>query len=85
MLHLLDLVAHGKAVSTAASADMLHLLLRQRVNDRLPRLLPDEAQVEHKTGNLPGTVNDVGILYGPSSTVAVAALISDTPDETARR
>jgi beta-lactamase class A len=83
MLHFLDLVAHGKAVSAGASADMLHLMLRQRVNDRLPRLLPDEAQVAHKTGNLPGTVNDVGIIYGPSSTVAVAALISDTPDETA--
>jgi beta-lactamase class A len=83
MLHFLDLVAHGKAVSSAASADMLRLMLRQRVNDRLPRLLPDEAQVAHKTGNLPGTVNDVGIIYGPSSTVAVAALVSDTPDETA--
>jgi beta-lactamase class A len=81
MLHFMDLVARGKAVSAAASADMVHLLLRQRVNDRLPRLLPDDVQVAHKTGNLPGTVNDVGIVYGPSSTVAVAALISDTADE----
>jgi len=62
---------------------MIHLLLRQRVNDRLPRLLPNGVEVAHKTGNLPGTVNDVGILYGPSSTVAVAALVSDTSDETA--
>src|SRR3977135_3307657 len=53
-----------------------------RVNDRLPRLLPYDVQVAHKTGNLPGTVNDVGIVYGPSSTVAVAVLISDTTDET---
>ena len=83
MLHLLDVVAQGKAVSTAASADMLHLLLRQRVNDRLPRLLPGDVQMAHKTGNLPGTVNDVGIVYGPSSTVAVAVLISETTDETA--
>jgi hypothetical protein len=83
MLRFLDLLAHGRLVSPAASADMLHLLLRQRVNDRLPRLLPDDVQVAHKTGNLPGTVNDVGILYGPNSTVAVAALVSDTTDETA--
>jgi beta-lactamase class A len=82
MLHLVDVVAQGKAVSTGASADMLHLLLRQRVNDRLPRLLPGDVQVAHKTGNLPGTVNDVGIVYGPSSTVTVAVLISDTTDET---
>jgi beta-lactamase class A len=83
MLHLTEQIADGKAVSRAASADMLHLLLRQRVNDRLPRLLPDDVQVAHKTGNLPGVVNDVGILYGPTSTVAVAALVSDTTDETA--
>jgi len=83
MLTLLEAVARGKAVSPAASADMLHLLLRQRVNDRLPRLLPDEVRVAHKTGNLPGVVNDVGILYGPTTTVGVAALISDTSNEAA--
>jgi len=82
MLHLLDVMATGNAVSPTASADMVHLLLRQRVNDRLPRLLPSDVQIAHKTGNLPGTVNDVGILYGPSSTVAIAVLISDTTDET---
>jgi beta-lactamase class A len=81
MLRLMELMARGKTVSASASADMLNLLLRQRVNDRLPRLLPADVQVAHKTGNLPGTVNDVGILYGPSSTIAVAALVSDTADE----
>ena len=81
MLRLMDVLAQGKAVSPSASADMLHLLLRQRVNNRLPRLLPATVQIAHKTGNLPGTVNDVGILYGPSSTIAVAVLVSDTSDE----
>jgi beta-lactamase class A len=81
MLHLVELMADGKAVSASASTDMLHVMLRQHVNDRLPRLLPSEVQVAHKTGNLPGTVNDVGILYGPTATIAVAALISDTDDE----
>ncbi|HEX8969648.1 MAG TPA: serine hydrolase, partial [Chloroflexota bacterium] len=82
MLHFLDQVATGRAVSPAASADMLHILLRQRVNERLPRLLPQQVLVAHKTGNLPGTVNDVGILYGPTTTIAVAALVSGTTDET---
>jgi beta-lactamase class A len=80
---LLELIADGNAVSNSASADMLHLLLRQRVNDRLPRLLPASVQVAHKTGNLPGVVNDAGILYGSKSTVLVAALVSDTSDEVA--
>jgi beta-lactamase class A len=83
MATLLERIARGQAVSLTASADMDHLLLRQRVNDRLPRLLPDAAQVAHKTGNLPGTVNDVGIIYGLHSTVLVAALVSDAHDEAA--
>jgi beta-lactamase class A len=78
MLVLLEQIARGRAVSPEASAEMVHLLLRQRVNDRLPRLLPDTAQVAHKTGNLPDVVNDVGIIYGPRSTVIVAALVADT-------
>jgi beta-lactamase class A len=81
MLNLLERIARGTAVSRTASADMLHLLLRQRVNDRLPRLLPDEASVAHKTGNLPGIINDVGVIYGPRSTTIIAGLIADTADE----
>ncbi|MBV9170389.1 MAG: serine hydrolase [Chloroflexi bacterium] len=83
MESFLETVARGRAVSPGDSADMVHLLLRQRVNDRIPRLLPDGVQVAHKTGNLPGVVNDVGLLYGPNSTVALAVLVSDTTDETA--
>jgi beta-lactamase class A len=83
MLMLLEPIARGDAVSPAASSEMLHLLLRQRVNDRLPRLLPDDVRVAHKTGNLPGTVNDVGLVYGENSTVAVAVLISDTTNDAA--
>src|SRR5262245_3008473 len=53
MLTLLEAIARGKAVSPSASADMVHLLLRQRVNDRLPRLLPDDVRVAHNAGNPP--------------------------------
>jgi beta-lactamase class A len=80
MLVLLERIARGQAVSPEASAEMVHLLLRQRVNDRLPRLLPDGVQAAHKTGNLPGVANDVGIIYGPKSTVVVAALVADTAE-----
>jgi beta-lactamase class A len=83
MLRLLEAVGRGDAISKTASSEMVHLMLRQRVNDRLPSMLPESVKVAHKTGNLPGVVNDVGLLYGPNSTVAVAVLISDTTNEAA--
>ncbi len=83
MLVLLERIARAQAVSPEASADMLHLLLRQKVNDRLPRLLPPGVQVAHKTGNLDGITNDVGIIYGQRSTLVVSMLVSDTLDEDA--
>ncbi len=36
----------------------------------------------HKTGNVYGVVNDVGIIYGPSGPFVVAVLIEDTRNET---
>ena len=60
---------------------MIKLMAQQRVNDRIPRLLPPGAVVAHKTGNLPGVVNDVGIVYGPSGPFVVAVLFDRASDE----
>lgn len=81
MLRLLEMAALGEAVSPRASGEMVQLMARQRVNDRLPRLLPPGTVVAHKTGNLPGVVNDVGIIYGPSGPFVVAVLVDGTNDE----
>ncbi len=80
MLTLLELIAREQAVSPESSHAMLDLLLRQRINDRLPRLLPPSTHVAHKTGNLPGIVNDAGVVYGSQSTLVVTVLVSETQD-----
>ena len=70
----------GEVVSTDASAEMLRLLSRQVINDRLTVLLPFEAVVAHKTGNLPGLYHDVGVIYtldGP----AVVAVLTEGAEE----
>lgn len=81
MLTFLEMLALGKAVSPSASAEMVSLMARQRVNDRIPRHLPTTATVAHKTGNLPGVVHDVGIVYGPEATFIIAILVERTADE----
>jgi beta-lactamase class A len=75
------LLLDGEAVRRDASARMLKTLLRQRVDDRFPVLLPKGTRVAHKTGNLPGVVHDAGVVYAPAGPVVLVALAQDVPDE----
>lgn len=63
MSALLAMIYQGRAASRAASDEMLRILLKQTLNDRLPRFLPPGTRVAHKTGTLDGFRNDAGILY----------------------
>jgi beta-lactamase class A len=80
MALLFERLLAGVAVDAVASAQMLALLKSQQVNDRLPALLPPNAVVAHKTGNLPGLVHDAGVIFAPAEPLIVAAL-SDEVDE----
>jgi beta-lactamase class A len=82
MLTFFEMLARGRGSSPEASAEMIHMLARQRVNDRIPRLLPRSAVVAHKTGNLPGVVNDAGIVYAPDASFVFVVLVEGTPNET---
>ena len=81
MLSFMEMLGRGQGISPEASQEMLQLLARQRINDRIPRLLPGGTTVAHKTGNLPGIVNDVGLVSSPDTTFAIAVFIADTPTE----
>jgi beta-lactamase class A len=74
MARWLRLAYEGELVDPGASAEMLDLLARQEINDRLPYLLPPGTRVAHKTGELPGLTHDVGIVYAPSGPFVLAVL-----------
>ena len=60
---LFELMARGELVSKAASAEMIEILKRQQVNNRIPRYLK-AITVAHKTGDgQPWIGNDAGILW----------------------
>ncbi len=72
LTELLARIWRGEIVSRAACDSMLEILLKQQLNDRLPRYLPPGTRCAHKTGTLPGIRNDSGIIYaGDNSRVAV--------------
>jgi beta-lactamase class A len=58
------LLAGNELVSNKASATMKTILGRQQFTDIMMLFLPEGIQVDHKTGGLPGSVLDVGLVYG---------------------
>ena len=87
LTELLARIWRGEAVNRTACDAMLAILLKQQLNDRLPRYLPPGTPCAHKTGTLPGIRNDSGIIYaGDNSHVAVTVFsrwddeaVSDDP------
>lgn len=64
---LFEKIYKKEAVSKNASEEMVNLLMGQKINDRIPKYLPKDVKVAHKTGELEGIRNDAGIVFGKKS------------------
>lgn len=58
---------------------MRTLLLGESRNNRIPARLPAGTPVAHKTGDLAGVSNDVGVVYVSTGPVTIAILAHDVP------
>lgn len=57
-------LADGQVVSTDASSQIINLLSKAQINNRIPDQLPkDEVKIAHKTGELSRIRHDAGIVY----------------------
>jgi beta-lactamase class A len=75
LTNLLQMIWEGKTPNRAGSDGALEILLKQQLNDRIPRFLPPGTRVAHKTGTLHGVRNDSGIIYaGEKAHVALTLL-----------
>ena len=66
----------GKELSEIA----LSFLKDQKVNDRLPRYLPGDIVVAHKTGLENGIVHDAGIVFTPKGNYIICVLTKKVKD-----
>lgn len=60
---LLELLYRGEWVSPEASAGMLDIMKHCQTNTRIPKNLPANVEVAHKTGSLDKLNVDIGIVY----------------------
>jgi uncharacterized YceG family protein len=81
----LEQIAEGRAVSKQASAEMRSILLRQEINDRLPRFLPKGMRIAHKTGTVKGLTHDAGVVYTRQGPVVIVAMTEGVRGEAAAK
>jgi beta-lactamase class A len=80
MVALLTRITTEQLISPTSSRAMRDLMLATRDTSRLPRLLPTEARVAHKSGWYQGVSNDVGIVYSPLGKFVVAVFTNGSDD-----
>lgn len=77
---------NGKVIDGDYSKQMLELLSRQKINDRIPKLLPKEVKVAHKTADLDYFEHDSGIVFSPKGDYIMVVLTeSKIPDAAGRK
>lgn len=66
-------------INDQSSEEMINILKRQAINDRIPKYLPEEINVAHKTGELDDFKHDAGIVYTPKGDY-ILVMLSQTKD-----
>ncbi len=74
MARILERIYRRELVSPSASEKCLQILKMQRVNDRIPRYLPAEASVAHKTGLERRVCHDAGIVFTRNGDYLISVL-----------
>jgi beta-lactamase class A len=82
MVRLMVLIHEGRGLSDTGREGMLKILKDQNFNTIIPARLPDDEKIEtaHKTGSLRGIRNDVGLVYAPKASYAVAFMSKGQKD-----
>lgn len=74
MAYLLEGIYRRQFLNNNVSTKCLELLAKQKINDRIPKKLPDDALVAHKTGLEYGVCHDVGIVFTDKGNFLICVL-----------
>lgn len=86
LLIFFEKVYKREGVTAYVSHQMIDLLLNQEINDRIPKYLPKEARVVHKTGEIDFAKHDAGIVFTPAGDYIIIVLSeTDNPAAASER
>ncbi len=71
---MLERIYNRKLISQTASEEMLEILMKQKISDRIPKYLPKEIVVAHKTGLMRDSCHDAGIVFTSKGDFIVVVL-----------
>ena len=77
---VLEKIYNCRLYSKHSSRFAMMLLKGQRVNDRIPKLLPNTIIVAHKTGLEKSVVHDAGIIFSPKGDYILCVLTGNIHD-----
>jgi beta-lactamase class A len=76
----------GELIHGENRDEMLSMLKRQKLNNKIPKYLPMGTTIAHKTGEIYGFSHDVGIVFIPQGDYIISILTeSDNPSDTEDR
>ncbi|MCA9240203.1 MAG: serine hydrolase, partial [Planctomycetales bacterium] len=81
MIKLLELLQQGKLAGADACSQMTEHLLACEHTSTVPRFLPSEARVAHKTGSVSASRCDAGIIESPAGPIAYCILTTNNEDK----
>lgn len=70
----LEKVYERKEICASVSAQLIDLLTLQKLNDKIPKYLPSETRVAHKTGEIDFEEHDAGIVFAPFGDYIIVVL-----------
>lgn len=76
LMIILKAIATSKAGSEKDCKEMIRILEDQKFNDIIPKYLPKNVRVAHKTGSITGVHHDSGIIFLPDGRKYVLVLLS---------
>lgn len=76
LMIIMKAIATGKAGNTNDCQQMVDILKDQKFNNMIPKYLPKNVQIAHKTGSITGVHHDSGIIFLPDGRAYVLIILS---------